>query len=460
MRTIASTVLLSAAALLLAAAPAHAASAYTVTECPEFSRCVEGAYYDGGAEANRLTVVLDGRAVRFTDPAAEIAPGRGCRHVAPDTVECTAERTFVRTGEGENRVVVDDRGYGGGEAMPVHVDGGYGSDVLVGGELPETLRGGPGDDEIQGRGGGDVIWSGGGADVVDAGEGDDGVLVQDTIEDQYGTLLLPPEPDRVDGGPGGDSVAYGGDDRHVEVDLATGAAGGAAAGDALAGVENLTGGFGPASFAGDDGPNRLVAGTTDSRLAGREGDDDLVGRGGRDVLDGGPGGDHPRGNVVLGGPGDDRIRSATGGYVHAGDGDDRVALYGLPAAPLRIVCGAGEDVAGGMLRTSAAPDCEWLEVGADGAQVRSPLRLESRLSATTMLRAPAGTQGRFVVRDRRTGRRLFAFLWVGRGPIETTLIVPPPRATARRVRREGSIAVTVEERGEAGRRAVTRLVAG
>jgi hypothetical protein len=461
-----SSALLPLAAVLMLAPAAQGATVETRVVCPEIL-CVAVAHFTAAAgEANRLTVVVDGPHVRFTDAGARLEPAGDCRRLSGDTVECAAAEGNVRTGDGDDRVLTAVERYDGRSSSPVRVWGDDGGDVLIGGEQRDWMDGGAGDDELHGAGGGDELWAGGGADLVLGGAGDDSAHVADRVETGGVALLTPTMPDRVEGGPGSDSVTFAGDTRRVEVDLAsaaTGGTGGAAHGDAYTDVENLAGGFGEALFAGDAGPNRLVAGTEDSRLAGRGGDDDLLGQGGSDLLDGGDGDDALDGgaatNVVLGGPGADRIRARASGFVDAGDGDDRIDVEALPPEPLRIVCGAGEDVAGASLRVSAAGDCEWLALGRQGAELRSPLRLRGRTAFTTV-RGPPGMRGRLVLRDRRTGRRLGAADWAVRGATTSIVRFALPRAVARRARRLGGIAVAITERGSTDLRAVSTLSVG
>ncbi len=62
---------------------------------------------------------------------------------------------------GNDRIQVVDRGR---VALPAHLDGGEGADILIGGSLADTLLGGPGDD---------ILWGFGGTNIYDGGDGID-----------------------------------------------------------------------------------------------------------------------------------------------------------------------------------------------------------------------------------------------------------------------------------------------
>jgi Ca2+-binding RTX toxin-like protein len=132
------------------------------------------------------------------------------------------------------------------------LNGGSGDDLLVGDAQSTRLRGGPG---------ADVLHGGAGADTISGGRGKDTVV--------YGNQFSFEEPAVVfvtlnGRGPDG---ALGERDR------------------ILADVEGVTGGS-----AGDE----LVGGRGPNTIAGEAGDDDIDGGGGRDVLDGGRGDDRVR----------------------------------------------------------------------------------------------------------------------------------------------------------------------
>src|SRR5690606_29243607 len=82
--------------------------------------------------------------------------------------------------------------------------GGSANDVIAGGPGPDDIDAGSGDDEIRGGAGADVIDAGSGNDIVDAGSGDD------TITGGSGHDIIVP-------GPGLDTVIAGGGDDTVIV---------------------------------------------------------------------------------------------------------------------------------------------------------------------------------------------------------------------------------------------------
>ena len=122
-----------------------------------------------------------------------------------------------------------------------HLAGGAGADSLTGDSAPNALSGGAGADRLDGRGG---------ADPLDGGDDLDNAV--------YST-----------GGA-------------VNVNLATGAVGGAQGGDSLTAIENATGSAQGDALVGDGGANALD---------GAGGNDTLTGAGGLDLLRLGAGAD-------------------------------------------------------------------------------------------------------------------------------------------------------------------------
>ena len=187
---------------------------------------------------------------------------------------------------------------------------------LIGTPADDTLTGGPGDDTFLGG-------------ILGAGA------------------------DRLEGGPGTDSVRYfaPGDTTAVTVNLETGRGeGGAAQGDTLISIENVTGG------AGND---RLIGNAENNELSGFLGDDTLQGGAGDDWVDDGPGNDsleagegddtlaNAEGNDTLrGGPGDDLLyaggsRAVLNGVsdndvLDGGTGNDTVTYEGLGASERQL----------------------------------------------------------------------------------------------------------------------------
>ena len=124
------------------------------------------------------------------------------------------------------------------------------------------LYGGDGDDEITSGSGEDYIRPGAGADTVDGGE---------------------------DGGDG-DRATYWRTDGAVQVDLTAGtAAGGAAEGDVLINIEDVSGGRADDFLIGDENNNSFLGHEGNDTIRTLGGDDYVRGNLGADDLDGGEG---------------------------------------------------------------------------------------------------------------------------------------------------------------------------
>ena len=218
--------------------------------------------------------------------------------------------------------------------------GGDGNDVIFGSTYRTTIQqdrlyGGPGDDHIIQRAGSSYLYGEKGDDIFDlglffcnlsGGDGDDVVRYTQAMEvgakflnlgsgDDFvdgsmsfhpyrstGTVTTQGEGgddtviagagiDKFDGGDGEDLISYAFEFSLVDIDLASGTNGGAAALDVLQNVENVIGtGF-------DD---RITGNTAANLLEGSAGSDNLSGLDGDDTLNGGVGAD-----TMIGGIGDD-----------------------------------------------------------------------------------------------------------------------------------------------------------
>jgi Ca2+-binding RTX toxin-like protein len=106
-------------------------------------------------------------------------------------------------GDGDDRLVAAG-GSTSGKVLPLTVNGGDGSDTVIGTSLADVLDGGAGNDSLPGAGGDDVITG---------GPGDDDVRPQDGNDTADGG----PGDDFVNGGSGDDKLKSGGgaDDRMV-----------------------------------------------------------------------------------------------------------------------------------------------------------------------------------------------------------------------------------------------------
>jgi Ca2+-binding RTX toxin-like protein len=199
------------------------------------------------------------------------------------------------------------------------VQGGAGLDVLLGGS---------GEDTLQGEGGNDTLQGGAGADLLD-------------------------------GGDGFDLADYRNSAAEVVIDLGLGlAAGGDAAGDVLAFIENLRGSALADLLLGSDVANSFLGGGGHDTLRGLAGNDTLNGEAGRDLLEGGLGNDALNGgdgeDTLLGGAGLDALRGGNGAdlfrYQAVDDSPlptrDVIADFN-PAQGDRIDLGAIDAVPGG-----------------------------------------------------------------------------------------------------------------
>lgn len=150
---------------------------------------------------------------------------------------------------------------------------GAGDDLIKGGDGNDTLDGGAGDDVLHGEAGDDRLFGGLGDDFLFGGEGND------TLNGGAGNDLL-------DGGAGIDTADYSDDAEGVTVNLGTGTAIGIGSGrDTLLNIENVTGGAGNDTLAGNDADNVLKGGAGDDRLIGGLGSDVLDGGTGTDTVD-------------------------------------------------------------------------------------------------------------------------------------------------------------------------------
>ncbi|BAI73768.1 calcium binding hemolysin protein (plasmid) [Azospirillum sp. B510] len=194
-----------------------------------------------------------------------------------------------------------------GDAGANRLDGGAGDDTLAGGQGADTLIGGDGIDTADysaSAGGVSVDLSAGTAAGGDA-EGDvlsgienltgsdgDDRLVGDAganlLDGRGGndTLIGLGGADTLIGGDGTDLADYSASADGVGVDLTAGSgAGGDAEGDALSGVEDVTGSAFADRLTGAQTANRLDGGAGDDRLAGLGGADTLIGGAGIDLAD-------------------------------------------------------------------------------------------------------------------------------------------------------------------------------
>jgi hypothetical protein len=151
------------AALLVVAAPAHAA---TVT-VDEFTRVA--AFVAASGERNDLTVTAARDTVTFRDAGAVLRAGKGCRRLHLHAAVCVHEPglSAVESSLGDRADAYRVRG----RRRNLHAWGGRGSDRLAGGRFKDVLDGDRGADRLLGGGGPDLLVGGRGDDVVSAGPG-------------------------------------------------------------------------------------------------------------------------------------------------------------------------------------------------------------------------------------------------------------------------------------------------
>lgn len=192
--------------------------------------------------------------------------------------------------------------------------------VIRGTNNQNTLSGSAGDDTIYGLGGNDWIYGNGITDAADndvlfGGDGNDwlyGGNGNDTLNGGEGA-------DSLSGLLGNDTVTYEDAQIGVGVDLSSSAAQreGAAAGDFLSSIENLTGTNFDDSVFGGDSANILEGLAGNDQLHGRGGADTLRGGDGNDLLDGGA-----RKDVLTGGAGEDTFY-----FASTGEGGDTITDF-------------------------------------------------------------------------------------------------------------------------------------
>lgn len=320
-------------------------------------------YVAAPGEENNVAIdvpFFPGDPTMLRDVAAAVVAGTGCAQLDAHSVRCPkVSAADVQLGDR------DDRAAGSGD---VSISGGAGNDHLTdteSGTLPgDRLSGGAGDDVLIGGNGDDTLGGGAGRDTLTGRAGDD-ALDGDGTEHAAST-------DTIDGGPGADTVGYVARHQRLTVDLAAGRASGSPAeSDALSGIENVRGGFGPNLLRGDAGPNRLVAGSRGSVIEGRGGDDELIGSRQRDRLSGGEGDDElsglGNGDVLSGGAGSDTLYPQTAARPLTGIGIDR------------LDCGSGSDVTVPYRSVLVPRNCESVTLPGY-ALVRGRLRANRRIA--------------------------------------------------------------------------------
>jgi Ca2+-binding RTX toxin-like protein len=308
--------------LALVALPAATAGASTLS--------YEGAgklvYTDGsggsdigldGATGGRVSLQPDS-----SDPVASL-PAGCTQDDEYEPILCTATQLRMAMNGGNDSVRAFTP-----LGMPLVADGGEGDDDLSSSHESsdrETFTGGAGNDALEGWGGDDHLDGGDGNDSVQGGAGVDTVLGGNGTDKVRGDDDVAVNPDRIDGGPGYDTLSFEWADTQREglPPVAVTLGGGNDDGfpgeaDDVTGIEKLethTSG----RYVGTDAPEEFYGGGDETTVAAGGGDDTIYTSYGNDAIDGGAGNDTIRGydgnDAIVGGPGADVLIGDTLGQT-------------------------------------------------------------------------------------------------------------------------------------------------
>ncbi len=238
-------------------------------------------------------------------------------NVSPAGVTINLTDGTARGGDADGDTLVDR-----GDDRIENVVGSGHDDVLTGNRQANTLQGLAGADMLDGDEGDDMLSGGPGDDVLDGGDEDD-------------TLEGGPGADTLIGGEGADTASYAGSMTGVMVRLHSNKLGGGdAKGDVFSDTTTNTYLVKPDPDENDteevtetvpDFVNLIGSDMADT-LAGDSRDNTIKGGGGDDKIFGGPGGswdDSDNDDMLMGGPGNDRIYGGKGDdTLDGGRGDD------------------------------------------------------------------------------------------------------------------------------------------
>ncbi|WP_373503095.1 calcium-binding protein [Aestuariivirga sp.] len=201
----------------------------------------------------------------------------------------------IMTGFGGNDTLI---GLAGNDQL----NGGNGDDTLLGGKGDDIAWGGIGDDELAGNSGEDDISGEAGNDTLRGGRDDDVLFGGDGQDRLFGG----DGADVLNGGQGLDTAGYTDAGGSIIVSLdGSLTPGGAAIGDQLISIENLTG----STFS-----DTLVGSAAANTISGVNGSDIIDGKAGNDKIIGGRAAD-----TLTGGSGNDAFR-----YLTLSDGEDLI----------------------------------------------------------------------------------------------------------------------------------------
>ena len=279
-----------------------------------------------GGMGNDLLVGGMGADVLMGGPNSEEGGDTISYNVSPAGVTINLTDGTARGGDADGDTLVDR-----GDDRIENVVGSGHDDVLTGNREANILQGLGGADMLNGDEGDDMLSGGPGDDVLDGGDEDD-------------TLEGGPGADTLIGGQGADTASYAGSTMGVMVRLHSNKLdGGDAKGDVFSDTTTNTYLVKPDPDENDteevtetvpDFVNLIGSDMADT-LAGDSRDNTIKGGGGDDMIFGGPGGtwdDSDNDDILMGGPGNDKI--------YGGKGDD--TLDGGPGDDL-LVGGSGVD---------------------------------------------------------------------------------------------------------------------
>jgi Ca2+-binding RTX toxin-like protein len=320
-----------------------------------------------GDQANQITISYDAGAAlyRVTDAASTLTPSGTCVSVDANSATCPGagiKTVIAQTGARDDVIKLDAATIPG--AITESLDGGSGSDTVIGADTPGTVSGGSGNDSVSGRGtlnggnGNDLLT---GSPLADSLRGSNG---KDTLDGGFGA-------DDIDGGSNTDTLIYSARANPVNVTIGagngndggpedqTGAGRDTVHGDIedVFGTELgdvLVGDHSSETLIGLGGDDFIFGNSGRDTLLGYNGNDLLSGRSGKDLLRGGPGFDRLYGKSgndrLAGGPDGDFLRGGSGRDVMKGKtGIDRInARDGR--RDVKISCGPGKNKREGAKR--------------------------------------------------------------------------------------------------------------
>ena len=247
----------------------------------------------------------------------------------PDILTADITSIMVMGGDGPNRI--DLTGVTAANfdvALTVTVNGGDGSDTILGSEFADSLVGGNGADSITGALADDSLDGSNGNDTIGGGVGDDSILGGDGADSIHGdagddTVVAGNGADQVFGDAGLDSLSGGDGSDTLNGDADNDTLSGDNGNDSLLGGadnDSIFGGTGNDTVSGGDGLDTLSGGADNDSMNGDAGTDSVDGDSGNDVLNGGTDND-----TINAGSGNDTVNGDAGNdLLFGGAGNDSI----------------------------------------------------------------------------------------------------------------------------------------